>query len=269
MRTLALTLILILTSFTAFAEFGRSTSFDDREICDKNKGVWREFGNSAGDRCESKMDPYSIAAQALTYACDCGKGRCWDGDKCAVMQDFKKIYNQKLEKEQKKISEAKKARQEEYRDKTNRRLRELIGGSGPSAGNNRSQFVDKIPALDLPPVTVDGTPITESIPSPIVQQTQDFVNQGAEAAKENGSAMGGFFSVPSVPQQAPTIAAPTIPTVPSNEVADGPTPFFLQQQEKAKKEAEASAAEAKGITIIDPPAIESGLPALPQIPLPQ
>ena len=41
MRKLVLTFIFFIISASAFAGFSRSTSFDDREICEKDQGVWR------------------------------------------------------------------------------------------------------------------------------------------------------------------------------------------------------------------------------------
>ncbi len=273
MRKLALAFIFFLIASHAFAEFGRSTSFDDREICNRDKGVWRQFANSDGDTCESKMDRFAISAQALTYACDCGKGRCWDAERCVLMADYKKIYDERQEKERKKMAEARKNRQNEYRDNSNDRLRKLIDGASKGvadadgkggSGNNLAQFSDKIPAVEVAP------PIQQYLPdaniSNVNQQAQVIVDEGVKQV-ENGP-IGSFFSL-AKPPTAP--AAPNVEN--SNSTTDdGPTPFFLQQQEKAKQEAAAKA----GVTIFDPtkPPVpdsnsSSNLPELPQIPLPQ
>lgn len=281
MRKLALTLIFFLIANHAFAEFGRSTSFDDREICDRDKGVWREFGNSAGDNCESKMDRFAISAQALTYACDCGKGRCWDAGRCVLMTDYKKTYDERQEKEQKKMAEARKNRQDEYRDNSNDRLRKLIDGASRGgsqdasgkggSGNNLAQFSDKIPASDVAPQQQQQYFPDTTIPN-LNQQAQTIVDEGAKQV-ENGP-IGSFFSVPTTP--APTVQSTANSGVATNPATDGPTPFFLQQQEKAKQEADAAAAAKAGITIFDPTKPQapdtnslSDIPGLPQIPLPQ
>ena len=47
---------ILFTSSIASAQSTRHTSFDDRQLCDENNGVWREFGNGCADNCESKFD---------------------------------------------------------------------------------------------------------------------------------------------------------------------------------------------------------------------
>lgn len=263
MRKLALALIFLLFSGSAFAEFGRSTTFDDREICEKEKGVWHEFGNSAADNCESKMDSFAITAQVLTYACDCGKTKCWDGEKCVAMQDFKKIYDQKQAAEKKKLEEAKKARQGEYRDNSNERLQALIkvnkdGTSG--TGNNLSQFSDKFSTDDVPASN-------DAITATVNQQTQTILDQSKKAAEEaKKSGLGQFFSLPALAENSANKAQVATPS--SDNSSAGPTPFFLQQQEKAKQEVSATSATTSTETN---PAVSTlpTLPGLPQIPLPQ
>jgi hypothetical protein len=307
MRKLALALIFLLISSPAFAEFGRSTSFDDREICDRDKGVWREFGNSAADNCESKMDKFAIAAQALTYACDCGKGRCWNGDRCVLMSDFKKQYDEAQEKQSKKIAEARKNRQDEYHDNSNKRLRELMtkstgggqnGSGGSTTANNLAQFADKILKDDqtrgnsLTDNIVNQDVMNNNVMNSIGQNAQTIADKSSEAVKQvEQGPLGQIFTLPKsddkTTAQATTPASAVPQVVPpgkqdlSDPALGAPTPFFLEQQAKAKAEADAAAALAKsGITVFDPtkPATSSSssnssssdqIPGLPQIPLPQ
>ncbi len=103
-------LLLTLLSLTSFAQIGRSTTFDDRPLCESAKGVWRQFGNGCTDSCESKLNEFSICTQAITYGCECGKGRCWDGDTCVTMDDYKIIYEKQQEVEKKKLNEVREER---------------------------------------------------------------------------------------------------------------------------------------------------------------
>lgn len=319
MRKIFLIIFFSFLSASAFAEFGRSTTFDDREFCEKDKGVWREFGNSLADSCEAKFDKFAIAAQALTYACDCGKGRCWDDTKCVVTIDFKKTYDQKQAEMQKKLDAAKRARREEYRENFNERLPALANSvTAPppatadnqnnsaanvnaAANNNFDQFRDKfLPdggGLLNTNVTSDG------VTNVVTQQTQTMMDRGSEAMKQvEQGPIGRFFTTPlpsnntapAVPTPANTItpvvpvvtnspdqiiAVPATPAVPAVQVpaantnSAGPTPFFLQQLENAKKDAAKNNAttNAAPAIIINPPAssTEVGLPELPQISIPQ
>lgn len=259
---------------SAHAEFGRSTSFDDREECRKVKGVWHEFGNSSGDSCEAKLDAYLVAAQVITYACDCGKGRCWNGDTCVLMSDYKKIYDQKKEREGKKIAEERKARSDEYRDYSNDRLSKIISEKSAAGSdqesNNFSQFRDKL-----------SNAVTSASSADVVNGLDTRVQNIANDAKraEQAAGIGKFLSLPQQNNQAENQAAaqPVITTAPAPAASDpfpaGPTPFFLQQQENATKEAAAKASAALAATPAAPsaskPSKADALPELPQIPLPQ
>ncbi|NBV06604.1 MAG: hypothetical protein EBS06_05145 [Proteobacteria bacterium] len=287
MRKLVLTFIFFIISTSAFAGFTRSTSFDDREICEKDQGVWREFGNSLADNCESKFDQYSIAAQRITYACDCGKGMCWNGEHCVLMQDYKKHYDQIQLEEKKKLEISKKARQQEYRDNSNERLRALIGqktstttnaDGSVTSNNNMAQFSDKIPP-DSSKTDAKSTAnnVNQKVAN-VIEKTSE------EATKVQESAIGSFFTftlpnsnVENKVVQSPTDAAsPATTSVKNNQNSDptlsGPTPFFIQQQEKAKQEAEAAAnnsAKTSSTTTAKDSSASTSLPALPQISLPQ
>ena len=286
MRQFAAALIFFLIASPAFAEFGRSTSFDDREICDRDKGVWREFGNSAADNCEAKMDKFAIAAQALTYACDCGKGRCWNGDRCVLMSDYKKQYDELQEKQSKKIAEARKNRENEYKENSNKRLRELIrkstgggqdGSGGATTSNNLAQFADKIPQDDQPNKTsltdnlinqdVMNNNVMKDVGNSVNQNAQNIFDTGKEAATQvEQGPLGKIFALPKSDDktnaQATTQTPTTTPTAPQTSVQSttdpalsAPTPFFLEQQAKAKAESDAAAAAAlskAGITVFDP-----------------
>ncbi len=323
MRKFFLIIFFCFFSGSAAAEFGRSTTFDDREFCEKDRGVWREFGNSLADNCEAKFDRFAIAAQALTYACDCGKGRCWDNKQCISMLEFKKIYDDRQAQMQKRLDMAKRARREEYRENSNERLPVLAEavGSAPAAvagqqnqptamNNNFDQFRDKFLPENSALLNTNSSNnsadsfVSNSANNNLVtnnnmpQQTQTIVDRGSEILKQvdqspisriftlsnnNQNAANNVAPVPVVP--VPTVAAPvatsapaqdsnilTLPTAQNQNNSAGPTPFFLQQQENAQKEAANNAANQptpQVITSIPPVPADSGLPEFPQISLPQ
>jgi len=102
--------IFILLANQAFAELGRKTSFDNRQQCEQNKGVWREFGNGCVDECFAKFDEFGICTYARTFGCDCGKGKCWNGEECVGVLVYKKIFDNLKLQELEEISQAKKKR---------------------------------------------------------------------------------------------------------------------------------------------------------------
>jgi hypothetical protein len=103
-------LFFVIFSSDVFAQTIRPTTFDSRNICENSKGVWRQFGNGCADNCEAKFDRFNICTQALAFSCDCGKNRCWNGDACVSMSEYKKVYDVEQEKSQKLLDEAKEKR---------------------------------------------------------------------------------------------------------------------------------------------------------------
>lgn len=237
--------LLLFTSSIATAQTVRSTSFDDRETCEKDRGVWREFGNGCADSCEAKFDKTSICTQALTYSCECGKNKCWNGERCTAMQDYQKIFTVRQAREKERLAIAKRARQEQLEENTdsiigniieNKRTESTNPSTGISGANsNISQFYD----LNQAPADASGAPAPQ--------------NQAPAAA-----GMG---------QTAPVARAPQLPQVPVGQVVHDPAtgdqkveiPLFFQKKQEAKKAAEEA---AKPTTVLDT------LPGLPQIPLP-
>ncbi len=308
MRKLVLVLLLTLTSRVAWAEFARSTTFDDREVCVKERGVWREFGNSLADNCEAKMDRFAIAAQVVTFGCDCGKNRCWNGEHCTSLSDFKKIYEANQEKENKKIAQQRKKRSEQYRALSNERIIALAktipdnnnqaqnnnqvqnSKNQPqtvSMGNNLSQFKDKFPKNENV-----VTQTVNDIRSNPVSPAMEAISQANEKIQHGG--FGKIFSLPENNQNQQNQIVPITPVnpatdtiitdvtgvvqgqpvttnVPTNNVpavndpSSGPTPFFIQQQEKAKQN---SITLPSDVTTKNKSGSTSDL-GLPEIPLPQ
>jgi hypothetical protein len=94
----------------SYADIGRKTSFDNRGQCEQNKGVWREFGNGCVDECFAKFDEFGVCTYARTFGCDCGKGKCWNGDECVGVLAYKKIFDDLKQREFEEMSQAKKKR---------------------------------------------------------------------------------------------------------------------------------------------------------------
>ena len=241
--------LLLFTSSLATGQTVRSTSFDDRETCEKDRGVWREFGNGCADSCEAKFDKTSICTQAITYACECGKNKCWNGERCSAMQDYQKIFAVRQAREKERLAIAKRARQELLEENTdsiigniieNKRTESTNPSTGVSGANsNISQF------YDLNPAPVDAT--------------------GAAAPQNQAPAAAGMGQTAPV-SQVPQV--PQVPKVPVGQVVQDPVTgdqkveiplFFQKKQEAAKKAAEEA---VKPETVLDT------LPGLPQIPLP-
>lgn len=263
-------LILFLTSsfaFDALAQIVRSTSFDERPICEESKGVWRQFGNSCVDDCRSKFDQFQICADSSAFGCDCGKGRCWNGEFCVGMRDYKKVFDREQEEDQKILSEAKAKRAAAAKENRNAIMTKLTSSvdapasnpSDPKASqpsNNLAQFYkDKDANLAPKEVVVKDvqkTPeeVAIEMPKPAgLLKVLDTPQKKSESPAEDKSA-----------------ASKTNPKIP---------PLFLQQQ-KAKEEEAAAAAQNKNK---NPEATTPGaptqsnttspaLPSLPEIPLP-
>ncbi|MDX2083755.1 MAG: hypothetical protein SFV53_07210 [Rickettsiales bacterium] len=261
MRKFFLIVFLCCLTGAAFAEFNRSTTFDDREICENDRGVWHQFPNDLADNCEDKLDEFAFAANEITYACDCGKGRCWNGAKCVFMKDYKKIYDAKKAIEDKKIAEAKKSRSQEYKDNSNVMLQSIIEKSASaqvnpsnkdSANNNLAQFYGNIPTNNS-----------------ANQQIQNVVDQSKEAAKQvEQGPIGKVFVLPKDSSTTNNNEQNNAAQSDSNQLNSGPTPFFLQQQEKAKQNS-ASDSSTTSSANAENKNSNSTNSQLPQIPLPK
>ena len=137
-------ILLFISTKYSCADFIRSTTFNDRSLCDLNKGVWREFGNGCVDNCSAKFDNYMICTNAITYGCDCGKGKCWHENKCIKLSEYEKIYSIKKEQDEQNFQKQKNARQEELKAFQQERLGKLIADkySANSGENQQNQDSD-------------------------------------------------------------------------------------------------------------------------------
>lgn len=108
-----LILFFLFCSGLATAQTIRSTSFDDRTICEKSKGTWRQFGNDCADKCRNKFEKYPICVRASVFGCECSKNHCWNGEECVFIRDYKQIFDAEYAKEQEILEAAKESRKVE------------------------------------------------------------------------------------------------------------------------------------------------------------
>ena len=56
---------------------------DSEQECLRVGGEWIEFNNGCVDSCDYRRNPVDISCiQVLTYGCECGKDKCWNGETC-------------------------------------------------------------------------------------------------------------------------------------------------------------------------------------------
>lgn len=230
-------LLLLFFAFDVSAQVIRPTSFDGRAICEKSKGVWRQFGNGCADSCYSKFDEFAVCTDTIISACDCGKGRCWNGNddntsgSCVSLSEFQKIFDKQQEEEKVQLEKASKERLARYKKHRRKMMDQFVqqssgentqaaanpDGSPAPASNNLNSFYKKAQKQNE---VVDVVP-TEQMPAP------QAVLQPVPPLESEQQKSGGFLSM-FVDENVQTIQ----PVVP---------PAFLEQ-EKAKQAAAAQAA---------------------------
>ncbi len=87
-----LLILLILFTGKSFAYFNEEISL--REYCEKENGVWREFGNSCADTCYFDRGYDRSCFSNVAFSCDCLKDRCWSDNKCVKNEVYQ--YNEKI-----------------------------------------------------------------------------------------------------------------------------------------------------------------------------
>lgn len=249
-------------SLDSSAQIARSTSFDNRPACEQSRGVWRQYGNGCVDECNPKFEQFAICTRAVTFGCDCGKNRCWNGETCVTLKDYKKIFDVEKAEEQKILNAAKEKRKEDALENQEEIMSRLItiadekssqpqvdANGKPIAPNNN--FVEVIKGIN-------GGEL------PIEQQSQP---QGQAITAATSVPVGGLETI------QPRKVAPEIVINPDPQV-----PALFLQQEKAKQEAEKKAQQSAqasdaaaqkttqgtATTTTQIPAV----PGLPVIPLP-
>ncbi len=249
-KSLFFCLTFFVFAFDVFAQTLRPTTFDDRGICEKTKGVWRQFGNGCADNCEAKFDRFSICTQALVFACDCGKNSCWDGESCVAIKDYKKIFEAKQQEEQKLLDEAKEKRKAD-------------------ALANQAAIMVKFAPKDA-----NGNPI-------VLNQNQAN-NQNPAPVPAPATTPNPLPNVVKNPDEDPIPTSPITEILPekiADSVAKQPTqnseestknielpPFILKKQARDAAENQKKSEEKKTATSTTE---KSSLPPLPEVPLPK
>jgi hypothetical protein len=223
-----------------FAQIARSTSFDDRPICQETKGVWRQFGNGCADDCRSKFDQFSICTQALAYGCDCGKSRCWNGEKCVSQKSYKETYDVEMVAEKKVLNKAK----EERKLAAKENEQKIISKFGAQDPNNKN------PAESMPQ-TLQPTPAAQITQIPQIPQEaittihpNSLGNDILDVAEELNSQKD---------QDAKEIDLP---------------PFFQKKQQKAAQDKANAMKSINAVKEITKDRTSSESQGLPEIPLP-
>jgi hypothetical protein len=140
MRLIFATISLLFFALDAAAQFSRETTFDGRAACESvNKGIWREFGDVCTDGCESKFDKFKICDRIIQSSCDCGAGRCWEGEKCVLMSKYKKTYETNLKEEKIILEKAKKKRKAEAKANAEMITEKLVKGTAMRAVSFNSE----------------------------------------------------------------------------------------------------------------------------------
>lgn len=249
-KLLAIATLVIAYAFSAGAE---TTTFDDRPNCEAQKGVWREYGNGCVDECYPKFDKFTICTSAITFGCDCGKGRCWDDNKCVPIANYKKTFDKNFEAEQKILQEAKKQRQSEYQANTSAMVDKLI----EDKKKNGTSVSDVTGAIQN-----NYNEFYQDNIAPTVDNAVNAANNSIDAANRNLD-KAGKEQLPQITLPNPDSNQPTAPPIVINNGNAQVPPLFLEQESNKQK-----------IVPQNPGATQTGATnnnaaPLPIIPLPQ
>lgn len=253
-------LINFMSAQVSFAQTVRSTTFDKREICEKNKGMWREFGNGCADGCRTKLDRFTMCTVTITYSCDCGENRCWEDNKCVNIQDYQKTFDEKQAKEKEELDKIKEARKEEFKRNSSYLINKLAAAkanpdpANKAASNSLPNKTPAAPSFNFNS-NLNANPQQNNATSPIT----NFIISDNEANKKSLDKV-----VDKIEDEIPAKQKFEIPS------------FFSKRQEIEKKKAEENAegdapqtqAEDKnhGVTVV--PFNSGDADELPQIALP-
>jgi len=219
----AVVILFLLCGASAFAQEAASSSFDDRPTCEKQKGVWREFGNGCIDECYPKFDKFTICTSAITFGCDCGKGRCWDNKSCVPVTQYKKTFDKNFEEEQKTLQEAKKKRQAEYQANSGAIVEDLI---------SKKQSSDSVASQVQGAIKNNYNDFYKNNITPAINDAKDATDSAITAANKNLEKAGQ--------EQLPQITLPMeeakVPTAPPIVIDsnNAPVPALFLEQQKTK-----------------------------------
>ena len=250
MKFNAIIILLLLFGFDSWAQVARSTSFDDRGICEENKGVWREFGNGCVDECNPKFDQFVICTRAITFGCDCGKGRCWSDKGCVAVTQYQKIFEEKQAEEEKLLQEAKARRKAEYESNAAQITDKLISDA-------QSRAVPDVAGM----IKNNYNEFYQDNVQPVVDNAVNATQGAVDSANQSLKDLNNLPTPPAIGEAPPIVV--------KNDNA--PVPSLFLEQEKAKQQSQAQSS-GNSSTQNSSSNQNNSAPvaqALPIIPLPQ
>ena len=68
---------------------------EQKAICETQKGQWKEFPNGCVGNCGSKIAKIAMCTMSITFGCECGGSKCWDGSKniCIELEEYKTLLS--------------------------------------------------------------------------------------------------------------------------------------------------------------------------------
>jgi len=189
MRLVLLSMVFIFGLANISFSQTRSTSFDDKPICERTGGVWRQFGNSCVDRCEAQFNPFTMCAMSLKFGCDCGENSCWDSGRCISLSSYKEIYDEEQKQRQEVLDEQKEKRRLLYEANSKKIMYKLTSpvqtaekNTQQNNNNNSNNNISDPNKPNLPDV-----PITNLVPKSELEELQRIAdsNQKEKLDKVN------------------------------------------------------------------------------------
>jgi hypothetical protein len=139
--------LIVLLSILSSSAFARVAWVDNKAICEKTEGNWRLFNNDCGDSCEKNFS-LPVCSSAPTYNCDCGKNKCWDGDKCisnkAAKYFWDEIAQENKEDREEELEILKEDQEAFYKDIKNKKIFSIT----PTQSKLIEQEIAKTPSVE-------------------------------------------------------------------------------------------------------------------------
>jgi hypothetical protein len=237
-----------------FAQIARPTSFDDRPICQETKGVWRQFGNGCADDCRSKFDQFSICTQALIYGCDCGKNRCWNGEKCVLQKNYKETYDLEIAAEKKSLDKAKEERKIAAKENEQKIISKFVV-QDPNNQNSNNQNSNNQNSIESTPQALQITKAPQTTQSNQAAKTAQMLQDAITVIQPNSLGKNDL-----------DLANEELNSQPDQKVKEIDLPPFFQKRQQKAAQNQANEINSAKETTKSPKSLE--IPGLPEISLP-
>ena len=96
--------------------FASSDLGKEQKMCLTEGGSWQEFNNACANFCGRSKKDFAVCSQVITMGCFCGKGSCWNGNKCIKISEHLKENHDSLKTNNSKNKEP--SQEVDYIDKT-------------------------------------------------------------------------------------------------------------------------------------------------------